>query len=137
MEILIFFLLLSFFFWSIFWFILLIRKEKFPENRKKYFLNKLNEIKNFNNFKNFRDNYEKKILNYDKILDQVLKEKKYSWTLWEKMKKFWVNFLNQNEIWFAHKMRNQIAHELHSEISEKNFLKAEKIFLREIKNMMN
>ena len=129
MEILIFFLLLVFFFWTIFWFIALIKKEKFPENRKKYFLKKLDEIKKY-------DEFEKKILNYDKILDQVLKEKKYSWTLWEKMKKFWQNFLNQNEIWFAHKMRNQIAHEVNPKISEKDFLKAEKIFLREIKNMM-
>ena len=130
MEILIFFLLSAFFFWSIFWFILLIRKSKFPEDRKKYFLKKLLEIKNSSDF-------EKKILNYDKILDQVLKEKKYTWTLWEKMKKFWVNFLNQNEIWFAHKMRNKIAHDIHPNISEIDFLKAEKIFFREIKSMMN
>ncbi|MCD5382869.1 hypothetical protein LR002_01975 [Candidatus Gracilibacteria bacterium] len=129
MEILIFFLLLVFFFGTIFGFIALIKKEKFPENRKKYFLKKLDEIKKYNDF-------EKKILNYDKILDQVLKEKKYSGTLGEKMKKFGQNFLNQNEIWFAHKMRNQIAHEVNPKISEKDFLKAEKIFLREIKNMM-
>ena len=130
MEILIFFLLLAFFFWSIFWFILLIRKEKFPENRKKFFLQKISEIKKFSDF-------EKRILSYDKILDQILKEKKYSWTMWEKMKKFWINFLNQNEIWFAHKMRNKIAHEINPKISEKDFLKAEKVFLREIRNILN
>ena len=108
----------------------MIRKEKFPENRKKFFLQKISEIKKFSDF-------EKRILSYDKILDQILKEKKYSWTMWEKMKKFWINFLNQNEIWFAHKMRNKIAHEINPKISEKDFLKAEKVFLREIRNILN
>ena len=129
MEILIFFLLLAFFFWTIFAFVLFIKSEKFPENRKKFFLKKISEVKNFS------DN-EKKILSYDKILDQLLNEKKYSWTLWEKLKKNWNIFLNVNEIWFAHKLRNKIAHDIHPNISEKDFFKAEKIFLRELKNLL-
>lgn len=129
MEILIFFLLLAFFFWTIFWFILFIKKQKFPEERKNFYLKKISEVKKFS------DN-EKKILSYDKILDQLLSEKKYSWTLWEKLKKNSAIFLNINEIWFAHKLRNKIAHDIHPNISEKDFLKWEKIFLRELKNLL-
>lgn len=129
MEILIFFLLLAFFFWSIFWFILLIKKSKFPENRKKFFLKKISEIKRISDF-------EKKILNYDKLLDQLLKEKKYIWTLWEKLKRNPNIFLDINDLWFAHKMRNKIVHEVNPNISQKDFMYAEKIFQKEIEQLL-
>ena len=129
METIIFFLLLAFFFWTIFSFILFIKSEKFPEERKNFYLKKISEVKNFS------DN-EKKILSYDKILDQLLNEKKYSWTLWEKLKKNSVIFENINELWFAHKLRNKIAHDIHPNISQNDFEKAEKIFQREIRNLL-
>jgi len=129
MEILIFFLLLAFFFWSIFWFILLIKKTKFPEHRKNFFLKKLSEIKNSSDF-------EKKVLNYDKLLDQLLKEIGFTWTLWEKLKRNPNMFLDINEVWFAHKIRNKIAHDVHPNISERDFTKSEKIFQKEIRNLL-
>ena len=129
MEILIFFLLLAFFFWSIFWFILLIRKSKFPEDRKNFFLKKINDVKKNNDF-------EKKILNYDKILDQILREKKYPWTLWEKLKRNPNIFLDINTLWFAHKIRNKIAHDVYPNISEKDYIKSEKVFQKEIRHLL-
>jgi hypothetical protein len=44
--------------------------------------------------------------------------------------------LNINEVWFAHKIRNKIAHEINPKISEKDFIKAEKVFQKEIRHLI-
>ena len=77
-----------------------------------------------------------KILDLDKILDQTLKELWFTGSLWEKMKKFWSGFKNENEIWFAHKLRNKFAHELNFQPSKEDLIKAEKAFKIEIENLL-
>lgn len=52
------------------------------------------------------------IMDADKLLDYALERKGFVGTLGEKLKKAGSRFSNLNEIWQAHKLRNQIAHEL-------------------------
>lgn len=52
------------------------------------------------------------ILNADKLLDAALKARGYGGeTMGERMKAAQKTFRNNNAVWAAHKLRNQIAHE--------------------------
>jgi hypothetical protein len=52
------------------------------------------------------------VLNFDKLLDQVLKARGFSGkTMGERMKKSAALFSDRNGVWTAHKLRNTIAHE--------------------------
>ena len=56
--------------------------------------------------------YQMAILNADKLLDNALKESKYSGnTMGERLKSADAAFSNVNAVWAAHKLRNRIAHE--------------------------
>lgn len=52
------------------------------------------------------------IMDADKLLDYALAKKGFSGTMGEKLKKAGPRFSNLNGVWQAHKLRNQIAHEL-------------------------
>ncbi|HID92179.1 TPA: hypothetical protein EYP45_03615 [Candidatus Peregrinibacteria bacterium] len=77
-----------------------------------------------------------KILEYDKILDKVLRFYQCTGSTGKKMKQIQNNknfrFLSRNDIWFAHKLRNKIAHEIQYKISDADFKKAENIYIKEI-----
>lgn len=60
----------------------------------------------------FPSNPKAAILDADKLLDYALKVKGYQGTLGEKLKKAGPRFSNKNAVWAAHKLRNQVAHEL-------------------------
>lgn len=52
------------------------------------------------------------VLEADKLVDQALRERGFSGaTMGERMKSASQDFSNRNNIWTAHKLRNQIAHE--------------------------
>lgn len=52
------------------------------------------------------------ILNADKLLDAALKARGFKGTtMGERMKSARTTFRNNNAVWAAHKLRNQIAHE--------------------------
>jgi hypothetical protein len=52
------------------------------------------------------------ILNADKLLDQALKARGFKGeTMGDRMKNARAVFKNNNAVWAAHKLRNQIAHE--------------------------
>lgn len=56
--------------------------------------------------------YHMCVLNADKLLDQALQEKGVTGkTMGERMKAMQAKWSNANNIWTAHKLRNQIAHE--------------------------
>lgn len=56
--------------------------------------------------------YHLAILNADKLLDQALKERGVRGeTMGERMKTAQETWSNANAVWYAHKLRNQIAHE--------------------------
>lgn len=60
----------------------------------------------------FPGNPKSSILDADKLLDYALKVKGFEGNLGEKLKKAGARFSNKNAVWSAHKLRNQIAHEL-------------------------
>ncbi|MBU1992722.1 MAG: hypothetical protein ABH856_02535 [Patescibacteria group bacterium] len=57
------------------------------------------------------------ILDADKLLDNLLSRKGYSGTFGEKLKQAGGIFTDINAVWSAHKVRNQIAHELDFNVS--------------------
>lgn len=60
------------------------------------------------------------VLNADKLLDHALKERGIKGeTMGERMKSAAQLFSNRNNVWAAHKLRNQIAHESDVEVSHK------------------
>ncbi|HEY8886352.1 MAG TPA: hypothetical protein VIM31_02510 [Candidatus Microsaccharimonas sp.] len=56
--------------------------------------------------------YQLTVLNADTLLDQALKDKgTQGATMGERMKQMQQKWSNANNVWTAHKLRNQIAHE--------------------------
>jgi hypothetical protein len=56
--------------------------------------------------------YQMAILSADKLLDQALRDSGVSGgTMGERLKSAKTRFTNINDVWFAHKIRNRIAHE--------------------------
>lgn len=52
------------------------------------------------------------VLNADKLLDQALKDRRFNGeTMGERMKAANATWSNANDVWSAHKVRNQLAHE--------------------------
>lgn len=52
------------------------------------------------------------VMNADTLLDQALKDKGVQGTtMGERMKQFQQKWSNANNVWTAHKLRNQLAHE--------------------------
>lgn len=64
------------------------------------------------NLKNDEASIHFAILNADKLLDAALKARGFKGTtMGERMKSARTTFRNNNAVWTAHKLRNQIAHE--------------------------
>lgn len=76
------------------------------------------------------------ILNADKLLDSALKARGFSGeTMGERMKSASTTFSNNNAIWAAHKLRNQIAHEPDVAIKPKTARYALKAFKKALKDV--
>lgn len=80
--------------------------------------------------------YHMAILNADKLLDKALKELSVSGdTMGERMKSAKGRFSNNNAVWAAHKLRNQIAHEQNVSINYTNARRALASFKRALKDV--
>lgn len=80
--------------------------------------------------------YHLSILNADKLLDQALKEKGVQGaTMGERMKKHQKSWSNANNVWSAHKLRNQIAHETDVDINYDNARRALASFKQALKDV--
>ena len=76
------------------------------------------------------------ILNADKLLDTALKARGFAGeTMGERMKSARSTFSNNNAIWAAHKLRNQIAHESDVNIKPKTARYALKAFKKALKDV--
>ena len=64
------------------------------------------------------------ILEADKLLDHALTQMGYVGSLGAKLKKNPRLFKKINDVWAAHKIRNNIAHKINYEIDEKTYKKA-------------
>jgi len=63
------------------------------------------------------------ILDADKLLDHALYLMGYKGNLGTKLKKATSLFKNVNDVWTAHKIRNNIAHQINYQIDEKTYRK--------------
>ena len=76
------------------------------------------------------------ILNADKLLDEALKARGFAGeTMRERMKSARSSFSNNNAVWAAHKLRNQIAHESDVSIKSKTARYALKAFKKGLKDL--
>ncbi len=76
------------------------------------------------------------ILNADKLLDAALKARGFAGeTMGERMKAARGMFSNNNAVWAAHKLRNQIAHESDVNIKPKTARYALKAFKKGLKDL--
>jgi uncharacterized protein YoxC len=64
------------------------------------------------------------ILDADKLLDHALYLKGYKGNLGTKLKKSAPLFRNVNEVWAAHKIRNNIAHQINYHVDQKTYKKS-------------
>lgn len=65
--------------------------------------------------------YRQAILEADKLLDYALKHMGYKGSLGAKLKKAPTLFKNINDVWAAHKIRNNIAHKINYKVDEKTY----------------
>lgn len=75
------------------------------------------------------------ILELDKLLDKMLSRRGYQGTLGDKLKKYDFLYSEINEVWAAHKIRNNIAHQLDYKVNEKEYKTALKGFQRAFKDL--
>ena len=61
-----------------------------------------------------------RILEYDKVLDQLLLELRFQGTTGEKLMKGGARFSNQQALWKYHKLRNVLAHQSGATADEKD-----------------
>ncbi len=62
---------------------------------------------------------KEKIVTYDKIYHNILKETGYEWNFWEILKKKPLVIRDINKIWELHKLRNVLVHEIESSDEKK------------------
>ena len=74
------------------------------------------------------DHPEQAILKADKLLDFTLGKLRYEGSLGEKLKKAGPLFSDINAVWRAHKLRNQVAHEIDAKIHQDSTTQALRAF---------
>lgn len=65
--------------------------------------------------------HKQAILEADKLLDYALSKMGYRGSLGAKLKKAPSLFKNINDVWAAHKIRNNIAHKINYKVDEKTY----------------
>lgn len=104
------------------------RKRGFSLQEKTFFKKRWQDIASL------PDGY-RAVLEADKLLDYALKKKNYSGTLGEKLKVAATLFSDINGVWWAHKLRNRLAHDVHTRVSAKDTEKALRSFKRALKDL--
>lgn len=80
--------------------------------------------------------YHMSVLSADTLLDQALKEKGIAGaTMGERMKQMQQKWSNANNVWTAHKLRNQIAHEPDVKLTYDNARRALSSFKQALKDV--
>lgn len=75
------------------------------------------------------------ILEADKLLDYVLGHLGYRGNLGSKLKASHNRFRNINKVWQAHKVRNNIAHQINYQVDEKTYRATMLIFKEAFKDL--
>lgn len=76
------------------------------------------------------------IMNADKLLDQALRDRRFKGqTMGERMKSAAKSWKNANHVWGAHKIRNQLAHEVDTQLSYEVTLRSLSAFKQALKDL--
>lgn len=76
------------------------------------------------------------IMNADKLLDQALRDRRFKGqTMGERMKSAAKVWKNANHVWGAHKIRNQLAHEVDTQLSYEVTLRSLSAFKQALKDL--
>lgn len=103
------------------------KKKLSATDRRKY-------LQYWNSIKSDKDNAHA-IINADKLLDKLLTAKGFHGSVGDKLKKANNVFMNIDDVWSAHKLRNRIAHEIGHTITEKQRKTALKQFEAAFKDL--
>lgn len=80
--------------------------------------------------------YQMAVLNADKLLDQALRDCRIKGeTMGDRMKSANSRWKNANNVWSAHKIRNQLAHENDAKISYDTAMRALSAFKQALKDL--
>lgn len=123
-------LFIAFNIFLVFFIIFSRRKKKLSSRDQKYFQEHWENIIQLS-----QNDPKHAILEADKILDKALQKKGYSGHLGEKLKKSGSLFRNLNDVWYAHKKRNQIAHELNFQVSPAEGQNVLRIFSQALRDL--
>lgn len=88
-------------------------KKRLSRSEKKYYKNKWSEIKQEKDLRHA-------VMSADKLLEKALKRKQFKGTLGEMLKQSKKEYSDLNGVWFAHKIRNKLAHEIDFKLSERD-----------------
>ncbi len=81
-------------------------------------------------------NLQKAILSADKLLDFTLKNLRFPGnTMAERLSSAKARFSEYNDIWYAHKLRNRIVHDINDEIQSYEIKKAINIYEKALKDL--
>lgn len=105
-----------------------LRKRGFSTTFQKKIQTSWKHIKSF-------EDHHRAILEADKLLDIALKEKGYQGTVGQKLKNSGALFSDLNAVWYAHKLRNTVAHELHYNLTQKEYDKAMMGFYKGLRDL--
>ena len=104
------------------------RKGKFTQNDRFFFRTQWHKIIE-------EKNSTVALFEADKLLDLALKKIGYTGSLGEKLKKAERLFSDINGIWFAHKLRNRLAHEMNVRVSNGDIEKALKLLKKGLQDL--
>ncbi|MEK7528855.1 MAG: hypothetical protein AAB592_03730 [Patescibacteria group bacterium] len=75
------------------------------------------------------------LIEVDKLLDAALRKLGYSGPLGDKLKKAKSMFSDYNGVWYAHKMRNKVAHEIEFHVTDHEAKRAMSIFKQALNDL--
>ncbi|KKU79110.1 MAG: hypothetical protein UY05_C0038G0002 [Candidatus Peregrinibacteria bacterium GW2011_GWA2_47_7] len=75
------------------------------------------------------------VLEADKLLDRALGKLGFAGSLGDKLKKAEALLSDRNGVWYAHKMRNRLAHELEFHATDHEARRALSCFLQALKDL--
>lgn len=88
-------------------------QKKIPKNKIDYYKNIVLKTQNS------QISNKEKVVTFDKIYHNILKEIWYQWNFWEILKKKPSVISDINKIWELHKLRNVLVHEIESSEEKK------------------
>jgi len=103
-------------------------RKKFPQRDLDWFQQQWQKIRALSDGKHA-------LMDADKLLHVVLNKKGYQGSVGEQLKKTAKLFSNLQDVWVAHKLRNQIAHELDMKLSLGDHQRALRIYEKALRDL--